>query len=181
MSTKSRRSRLFPWASRTGGGRSGRRSRGGLPRNIGRCETLEPRRLLASVIDLSSGALTVDEAASAANNYSIMLDAGDFLITDPGNPINTTIAGATGSGTDTVRIPTAGVTSIEFNAGDGDDIILGGDAADFVLSGDGDDLVDAGLAQGCDHPGQGPALVADRGQDPAHAYFTAPAAMPLTM
>jgi len=73
-----------------------------------RIESLEPRDVPAA-LDLSNSILTLTAGAGINNNVSITISGGNFVFTETAETIDTVIAGATGSGTGNVTVPTAGV------------------------------------------------------------------------
>src|SRR5262245_9971221 len=83
-----------------------------------RIESLEPRDVPAT-LDLSSNVLTFTAGAGIDNSVSVTISGNDFVITETGETIDTTIPGSTGTGTGSVTVPTAGVTGIVLNLGDG--------------------------------------------------------------
>ena len=87
-----------------------------------RIEGLENREVPAT-LDLSNGVLTLTAGSGINNSTSVTISGGNFVITEAGETIDTSIAGATGSGTGTVNVPTAGVTGIVLDLGDGDNAI----------------------------------------------------------
>lgn len=90
-----------------------------------RLEVLEDRDVPA-VISLASGVLTYDAGSGVDNNISVAISGTDFVFTDTAEVITTGAAGATGSGTNSVSVPTAGVTGLVLNLGDGADTIASG-------------------------------------------------------
>ena len=88
-----------------------------------RMEALEVRDVPAT-ISLASGTLSYTAGAGVNNNTSVTISGADFIITDSAEPIDASgVAGATGSGTNTVTVPTAGVTAVALDLGDGADAI----------------------------------------------------------
>ncbi|MFO0796528.1 MAG: tandem-95 repeat protein [Gemmataceae bacterium] len=87
-----------------------------------RVEGLEGRDLPAT-LDLSGGTLTYAAAAGINNSLSVTVSGSNFVFADGGETITTTLAGATGSGSNTVSVPFASVTALVLNLGDGTDAI----------------------------------------------------------
>ncbi|TWU34170.1 putative outer membrane protein PmpB precursor [Novipirellula aureliae] len=127
-----------------------------------RLEQLEDRRLLAvgalplpaapqvtdtTNIAIVAGLLQVSDTGDASDDdFLISYAGGVYTITDNnGAEIKTSIAGATGDGTDRVTIPDTGITGIEFNTLGGNDTLridqTGGNLAVPLafLGGDDDD------------------------------------------
>jgi autotransporter-associated beta strand protein len=94
--------------------RSRRRSR----KQVLRIESLEPREVPAT-LDLSSNVLTYTAGTGIDNTVSVTISGNNFLITESGETIDTTIPGSTGSGTGSVTVPMAGVTGVVLNLADG--------------------------------------------------------------
>jgi hypothetical protein len=94
-------------------------------------ELLEERILLVGPTTLAisgSDLLFTDGTPNAANDILIVSDTtiNQYVITDNNNTINTSIAGASGSGTNTVTVPFSSVvatTNIIFDTLDGDDTL----------------------------------------------------------
>src|SRR5262245_19140551 len=87
-----------------------------------RSETLEPREVPA-VLDLTNNVLTFPAHGGVNNNLSVAISGSNFVVTDTAETINTSISGATGSGTNSISVPTSGVTGLVLNLGDGADTI----------------------------------------------------------
>ncbi|MBO0698235.1 MAG: hypothetical protein J2P46_07565, partial [Zavarzinella sp.] len=87
-----------------------------------RIEGLESRVVPAN-LDLSSGTLAYAAGAGVNNNLSVTISGSNFVFTDTAETITTSIPGATGSGTNTVSVPTDGVTAITLDLADGSDTI----------------------------------------------------------
>jgi hypothetical protein len=85
-------------------------------------ERLEGRDLPAT-ITLASGVLTYAAGAGVNNNLSVTVSGSNFVFNDVAETITTGVSGASGSGTNTVNVPTAGVTGIALNLSDGSDTI----------------------------------------------------------
>jgi hypothetical protein len=85
-----------------------------------RFESLESREV-PSTVTLTSGLLTytATTGSSINNVVSVTISSGNFVLGDTAEFINTSISGSTGSGTNSVNIPTTGVTAIELDLGDG--------------------------------------------------------------
>jgi len=82
-------------------------------------------------VALLGGNLTISDVdgGTSDDTLSIARDAGELVISDPNNIIVTEIAGATGSGTNAVSVPVAGVTQITVDTLGGSDSLavdLGG-------------------------------------------------------
>ncbi len=80
--------------------------------------------MLQTVIRLAGNNLVVDDVVAGDDNLTIQYDDGtmSFSITDPGQILGTSLPGATGSGTNTLTIPTSAFSGgIIFNGMDGDD------------------------------------------------------------
>jgi autotransporter-associated beta strand protein len=84
-------------------------------------DALERRELPATI----SGTTVLTYAAGAGidNNLTVAISGANFVFTDTAETITTSIAGATNSGTNSVSVPTASVTGITLNLGDGNDTI----------------------------------------------------------
>ncbi|HLX61163.1 MAG TPA: C25 family cysteine peptidase [Planctomycetota bacterium] len=72
-----------------------------------------------------TGTTTLTYAAGAGvnNNLSVTIVTGNFVFNDTGETITTSITGSSGSGTNTVMVPTTGVTAIILTLADGADTI----------------------------------------------------------
>jgi Ca2+-binding RTX toxin-like protein len=83
-----------------------------------RFELLEDRTLPSSTITLSAGVLAYSAGASDTNNLTFSFNSatGVFLFIENGGvTINTSIPGATGSGSSDVTVPDSSVTSVQLN------------------------------------------------------------------
>lgn len=85
-------------------------------------EVLEARDVPAT-ITLNAGVLTYTAGTGVDNNISVTVSGSDFVFADTAETIDTSESGATGSGSNSVTVPTAGVTGITLNLGDGSDTI----------------------------------------------------------
>jgi hypothetical protein len=105
-------------------------------------ESLEPRRLLAAVSVVGSELVITDLSGSTNDAVTVLADSVNerYEISDPNNAILTDIPSATGSGTNTLLVPFAGLTanSVLITLVGGDDTAtLGGDfPVDVTLGGD---------------------------------------------
>ena len=110
-------------------------------------ETLRKRTLWAADISISGNDLLIVDSASSNDDLELFENGSDLLISDPANLITTSIAGATGSGTNNVTIPLASlasITQIVIQTGGGDDDIEIGDLGaltnvDVTVDGQADD------------------------------------------
>ncbi|QEL17930.1 YDG domain-containing protein [Limnoglobus roseus] len=101
-----------------------------------RIENLEPRDVPA-VIDLTGGVLTYTAGAGVNNSASVSISGGNFVVTDAGETIDPSgVSGATVNNPNSINVPTAGVTSVVLNLGDGTDAIAtaGAVVADQTLT-----------------------------------------------
>ncbi|MDY3555463.1 Ig-like domain-containing protein, partial [Gemmata sp. JC717] len=87
-------------------------------------EVLEGRDVPAT-ITLASGVLTYAAGSGVDNNISVTVSGSNFVFTDSAETIDTSVSGASGSGTNSVSIPTASITGLTLNLGDGSDTING--------------------------------------------------------
>lgn len=101
----------------------------------------------ANRIDLSAVSLGtfnfLDNSTNPATTMQINVDAGngdDTIIASDG--FDATLTGGNG---DDVISPSSGLGNLTINAGDGDDIVTGGDGNDTINAGDGDDTVEGGV------------------------------------
>src|SRR5262249_9589436 len=85
-------------------------------------DPLETRDLPATITNVSN-VLNYNAGAGINNNLSVTVSGTNFVFNDTGETITTSISGATGSGTNTVNVPTASVTGITLNLSDGTDTI----------------------------------------------------------
>src|SRR5881397_3095880 len=74
-------------------------------------ETLEERRLLATVT-LNNNVMIYTAGNQVANNLVITETGTAYSFNDTGETITTAVAGASGSGTNTVTVPKSGATSL---------------------------------------------------------------------
>lgn len=75
-----------------------------------------------TTVSITSGELSLNDDDGGDNDYTLSFSSGTYTLTDPGNTIDvSSIAGATGNGTDTVTFPDTSITSITINANGGDD------------------------------------------------------------
>ncbi len=84
-------------------------------------ESLESR--LAPATITGTTALTYTAGTGINNNISVTIVTGNFVFTDTAETITTSVTGATGSGTNTVDIPTTGITGVTLALGTGADTI----------------------------------------------------------
>ncbi|HZZ80061.1 MAG TPA: autotransporter-associated beta strand repeat-containing protein, partial [Gemmataceae bacterium] len=84
-------------------------------------EFLESRLAPATLAGTTT--LTYTAGSGINNNLSVTISGSNFVFTDSAETITTSISGATGSGTNTVNVPTASVTGITLNLGDGNDVV----------------------------------------------------------
>ena len=87
-----------------------------------RVEQLEVREVL-STIGSSSGVLTYTAGAGVNNNISVTISGSNFVFNDTAETITCSISGETGSGTNTVTVPTSGIIGVTLALGTGADII----------------------------------------------------------
>ena len=94
-------------------------------------------------VQISGGNLAINDADGNNDNLVVTTSGSNYVITDAGgNNLFTTIATATGSGTPTITVPFDEVTTtnLNFDLGDGDDLItIGGTFAPSNLAGDATD------------------------------------------
>ncbi|MEY3459259.1 MAG: hypothetical protein RL215_2416, partial [Planctomycetota bacterium] len=109
-------------------------------------ERLEQRLMLTLNVGLSAGNLMIEETSSAADELKLDYDAvgNDYIISDPTRTLTTNISGASGSGTNQIRVPAQKVNG---------DLVQ-------VLTGDGNDKITVASGFG---PGSGIALVIEAG------------------
>src|SRR5262245_31221674 len=85
----------------------------GAKRSPGRKASLTVERLelrdLPATLTSAANLLTFDAGAGVNNSLAVTISGTDFVFTDTAETITTAIAGATGSGTNTVTVPVAGV------------------------------------------------------------------------
>ncbi|MFM9960722.1 MAG: beta strand repeat-containing protein, partial [Planctomycetaceae bacterium] len=79
----------------------------------------------ASTISLTGGVLTLTDIVGAGNTLTLRLETtanpDEYILSDSGNIMFSSIAGTSGNGTDTLRIPVTGITSFVINLGAGND------------------------------------------------------------
>lgn len=90
-----------------------------------RIESLEHREVPAT-LDLTSGVLEYVAGSGINNSLAVSISGSDLVFTDSAEVITTSIAGAVGSGTNTVNVPLAGITGLSLGLGDGSDTIPAG-------------------------------------------------------
>src|SRR5262245_27627223 len=95
-----------------------------------RIDSLEAREVPAT-LELSNNVLTRTAGAVVNNSVSVTISGTDVVVADSSETIATSIAGATGSGSNSVTVPMSGVTGIVLNLGDGSDTI---DATGVVVT-----------------------------------------------
>src|SRR5262249_31447384 len=83
-----------------------------------RIDHLESREVPAN-LDLTGGTLTYTAGAGINNVVSVTISGSNFVIGDTAETITTSISGASGSGTNSVTVPTSGVTALALGLGDG--------------------------------------------------------------
>ena len=89
-------------------------------------ETLEERAVPATIAS-AANVLTYAATVGVNNNLTVSISRDAlFVLTDTGETITTGISGATGSGTNSVTIPTGAVSGISLQLGDGNDAIASG-------------------------------------------------------
>ncbi|HLX61924.1 MAG TPA: autotransporter-associated beta strand repeat-containing protein, partial [Planctomycetota bacterium] len=81
--------------------------------------------LHAASLDLNGAILTYTAGTGISNALTVSVTGSSLVFNDTAETITTGIANATGSGTNTVSIPFAGVTSLVLALGDGTDTITG--------------------------------------------------------
>ncbi|WP_020473898.1 Ig-like domain-containing protein, partial [Zavarzinella formosa] len=100
-------------------------------RTVLRIENLEAREVPAD-ISFALGVLTFTAGTGINNNTSVTISGSNFVFNDTAETITSSATGASGSGTNTVTIPTTNVTGITLNLGTGADVIP---AAGVVIPG----------------------------------------------
>ncbi|MCG2417592.1 HYR domain-containing protein, partial [Aequorivita sp. F47161] len=85
-------------------------------------------------VSLTAGVLIIEDAIDKDDNLTLSYSGGVYTITDnDGGVINCSIPSATGSGTDSVTVPEAGITSVLVRTLGGDDLLSIAFTGDFPV------------------------------------------------
>src|SRR5262249_30639195 len=88
-------------------------------------ELLEDRAVPATIAS-AANVLTYAASVGVNNNLTVSISGSNLVFNDTAETITTGVAGATGSGTSTVTIPSAAASCINLLLGAGTDAIAGG-------------------------------------------------------
>src|SRR5262245_44885823 len=80
-------------------------------------ESLEDRAVPATIAS-TANVLTYAATLGVNNNLTVSISGGNFVFSDSAETITTGIAGATGSGTNSVTVPNTAVTGLNLLLGD---------------------------------------------------------------